>query len=92
MRLQFFYHQYQDLQMAVDETYRIILRSTEKLEDAAKLALQRYLECHEELATWIKGCKNLCTGNVAWSLHIARYALAGVKLLDGTIEITVYLI
>jgi hypothetical protein len=83
--LQFFYHQYQDLQMAVDETYRIILRSTEKLEDAAKLALQRYPERHEELATWIKGCKNLCTGNVAWSLHIARYALAGVKLLDGTI-------
>ncbi|KAJ7790032.1 hypothetical protein B0H14DRAFT_2626473 [Mycena olivaceomarginata] len=30
---------YQDLQMAVDEIYRIILCSTEKLEDAAKLAL-----------------------------------------------------
>jgi hypothetical protein len=44
------YHQYQDLQMAVDETYRIILRSTEKLEDAAKLTLQRYPEHHEELA------------------------------------------
>ncbi|KAJ7894025.1 isoprenoid synthase domain-containing protein [Mycena leptocephala] len=81
------YHQLQDLQMAVDETYKIILRNMEKLEEAAKWALGRYPERRENLAAWIDGCKNMCTGNVTWSLHIARYAL-GVNALDGTTEIT----
>jgi hypothetical protein len=81
------YHQLQDLQTAVDETYKIILRSMEKLEEAAKRALGRYPERREDLAAWIDGCKNMCTGNITWSLHIARYAL-GVNALDGTTEIT----
>jgi hypothetical protein len=41
------YHQLQDLQMAVDETYKIILRNMEKLEEAAKRALGRYPERRE---------------------------------------------
>ncbi|KAJ7360778.1 isoprenoid synthase domain-containing protein [Mycena albidolilacea] len=82
------YHQYQELQTAVDETYRIILRGIEQLEDAGKLALKRFPERHEDLSAWIEGCKNMCTGNVLWSLHNARYAL-GVKAVDGTTEITI---
>ncbi|KAF7347133.1 Terpene cyclase [Mycena venus] len=80
------YHQHQSLQKAVDETYRLILRSIKKLEDAAKRALERYPE-RQGLATWIEGCKTMCTGNVAWSLHNGRYAL-GVEALDGTTTIT----
>ncbi|KAF7347139.1 Terpene cyclase [Mycena venus] len=81
------YHQHQDLQKAVDETHKIILRSIAKLEEAAKRALNRYPERRADLEAWIDGCKNMCTGNVRWSLHIARYGL-GVDALDGTTEIT----
>ncbi|KAJ6541535.1 isoprenoid synthase domain-containing protein [Mycena capillaripes] len=81
------YHQHQDLQKAVDETYKIILRSIERLEEGAKKALDKYPDRREDLTIWIDGCKNMCTGNMAWSLHIARYSL-GVKSLDGTTEIT----
>jgi SMC interacting uncharacterized protein involved in chromosome segregation len=82
------YHQHQDLQTAVDETYNIILRSIEKLEEAANLALDRYPERREDLATWIDGCKSMCTGNVTWSLHISRYALE-INVLDGATEIRI---
>ncbi|KAJ6541555.1 isoprenoid synthase domain-containing protein [Mycena capillaripes] len=80
------YHEHQDLQKAVDETYKIILRSIETLEEAARKALDKYPDRREDLTAWIDGCKNMCTGNMAWSLHIARYSL-GVKALDGTTEI-----
>ncbi|KAJ6562190.1 isoprenoid synthase domain-containing protein [Mycena capillaripes] len=82
------YHQHQDLQKAVDETYRIVHDSIEKLDEAARLALDRYPERYEDLGTWIDGCKNICTGSIAWSLHISRYSLGEVKALDGTTEIT----
>ncbi|KAJ6541553.1 isoprenoid synthase domain-containing protein [Mycena capillaripes] len=80
------YHQHQGLQKAVDETYKLILSSIERLEEAAKNALDKYPDRREDLTVWIDGCKNMCTGNMAWSLHISRYAL-GVQALDGTTEI-----
>jgi hypothetical protein len=82
------YHEHQDLQTAVDETYRIILRSIGKLEAAATRALERYPARREDLTKWIDGCKSMCTGNIAWSLQIARYALQ-VPNLDGTTEIII---
>ncbi|KAJ7339940.1 isoprenoid synthase domain-containing protein [Mycena albidolilacea] len=83
-----FYHQHEDLQKAVDETHRLILRSIEKLEQAVKRAVERYSERQEDLVTWIDGCKTMCTGNVTWSLYIPRFAL-GVEAVDGTTEITI---
>ncbi|KAJ6597498.1 isoprenoid synthase domain-containing protein [Mycena vulgaris] len=82
------YHEHQDLQTAVDETYKIILRSIGKLEVAATRALERYPARREDLTKWIDGCKSMSTGNIAWSLHIARYGLQ-VPNLDGTTEIII---
>ncbi len=82
------YHQYHDLQTAVDETFKIIQRSADTLEAAAKRALERYPERREDLTTWINGAKTMVTGNMAWSMHIRRYSL-GVADLDGTTEITI---
>ncbi|KAK7063503.1 terpene cyclase [Favolaschia claudopus] len=82
------YHQHRDLQTAVDETHKIILASINRLEVAAKNILKRYPERREDLTTWIDGCKTMCTGNLRWSLHIARYAL-GVDALDGTTGIRI---
>ena len=82
------YAEHRNLQTAVDETYKIIQRSADTLEAAAKRALERYPERREVLTTWINGAKTMVTGNMAWSMHIKRYAL-GVKDLDGTTEITI---
>lgn len=82
------YAQHRDLQTAVDETYKIIQRSAETLEAAAKRVLDRYPERQADLTTWINGAKAMVTGNMAWSMHIKRYAL-DVATLDGTTEITI---
>ncbi|KAJ6558270.1 hypothetical protein B0H19DRAFT_1070801 [Mycena capillaripes] len=63
---------HQDLQKAVDETCKMILHSILRLEEVTKQALYRHSDRQEDLTTWLEGCKNMCTGNMAWSLRIAR--------------------
>ncbi|RYO90208.1 hypothetical protein DL766_006131 [Monosporascus sp. MC13-8B] len=82
------YHQHGDLQTAVDETYKIIQRSAESFEAAARRALEKFPDRKQDLTTWINGAKNMVTGNMAWSMHIKRYDLK-VSDLDGTTEITI---
>lgn len=82
------YHEHQNLQAAVDATYKIVADSVAGLEGAAERALERYPERRDDLLSFIGGAKSMCTGNIAWSMHIPRYNL-GVDKLDGTTEITI---
>jgi hypothetical protein len=81
------YHQYQDLQTAVDTTYKILQESAAAFEAAATRATERYPD-RPDLKLWIQGAKTMVTGNITWSLFIRRYSLE-VQDLDGTTEITI---
>lgn len=82
------YHEHQDLQIAVNEAYKIIVRSANNLEASAERVLERYPKRRADLKIWIDGAKTMVTGNMAWSMHIRRYNL-GIMALDGTTEITI---
>lgn len=82
------YHEHQNLQVAVDETFKIITSSAARLDAAAKNVLERFPDRHADLEPFIRGAKTMITGNMAWSRHVPRYNL-GIDKFDGTTEITI---
>lgn len=82
------YHQNQDLQVAVDELYRLLAGSAAELEAAAQRAIRRYPHRRGDLEAFVTGAKTMVTGNIAWSKYITRYGL-GISKFDGTTEITI---
>ncbi|KAF7355592.1 Terpene cyclase [Mycena sanguinolenta] len=81
------YHENQDLQKAVDETYKIVADAVANLEAAHTRLLKKYPGRREDLEVFVTGAKGMCTGNIEWSKRIRRYHL-GVPRFDGTTEIT----
>ncbi|KAF3934723.1 hypothetical protein ABW20_dc0106445 [Dactylellina cionopaga] len=84
------YHEHQNIQAAVDETFKMISDSTVMFEAAANRMLEKYAT-HPNLGAveaFISGLKLICTGNVTWSSQTRRYQL-GVDKFDGTTSITI---
>lgn len=82
------YHQHKDLQVAVDELYKLLAGSAAELEAAAQRAIRRYPGRRGDLEAFVTGAKTMVTGNMAWSKYITRYGL-GISKFDGTTEITI---
>ncbi|KAF3929391.1 hypothetical protein ABW19_dt0206252 [Dactylella cylindrospora] len=81
------YHEYQNLQVAVDKAYRMIAESVARLDATAEALLERYPKKRRELEAFTYGLKTMCTGNIVWSKMSERYHL-GVENFDGTTFIT----
>lgn len=82
------YHAHQDLQVAVDKAYDLVVRAVDSLEASEKSLGERYPDRRKDLAAFVTGAKTMCTGNVSWSMHIKRYHL-GIAACDGTTEIVI---
>ncbi|KAK7957686.1 terpenoid synthase [Apiospora saccharicola] len=82
------YHEYQDLQAAMDQTYEIVKASVRRLDSAAERLLERYPDRRADLEAFIAGAKTMCTGNIEWSIRNKRYNL-GLSKCDGTTEIVI---
>ncbi|KAK8106558.1 isoprenoid synthase domain-containing protein [Apiospora kogelbergensis] len=82
------YHQYQDLQTAVDKTYELIEATVARLRATAAEIQMLYPERREDLLAFVAGAQSSITGNMAWSLANKRYDL-GISKCDGTAEITI---
>ncbi|KAI0149421.1 isoprenoid synthase domain-containing protein [Pestalotiopsis sp. NC0098] len=77
-----------NLQVAVDELYKLLAGSAAELEAAAQRAIRRYPDRRGDLEAFVTGAKTMVTGNMAWSKYITRYGL-GISKFDGTTEITI---
>lgn len=86
LRVAVLYHEHQDLQVAVNKAYDLVVRAVESLETSEKALLGRYPERCADLKAFVNGAKTMCTGNIAWSMHVKRYGL-GITKCDGTNEI-----
>lgn len=82
------YHEHQDLQAAVNKAYDLVACAVESLETSEKALLGRYPERCADLRLFVNGAKTMCTGNIAWSMHIKRYNL-GITKCDGKTEIVI---
>ncbi|EPS35637.1 hypothetical protein H072_10922 [Dactylellina haptotyla CBS 200.50] len=84
------YHEHKDLQVAVDETFKMISDSKSMFDATANRLLERY-DSHpklDALEALVNGLKLMSTGNVAWSKQAKRYSL-GVEKFDGATSITI---
>ncbi|KAK8051744.1 hypothetical protein PG993_003129 [Apiospora rasikravindrae] len=82
------YHQYHDLQIAVDKTYVMVKCSIARLLAAEARLLELFPGRQEEVAAFVGGAKTMITGNITWSIQNARYGL-GISKCDGTTEIVI---
>lgn len=82
------YHEHQDLQKALDETYKIVVDSIADMNASFESLVRRYPDRRADLELYVKGARTMCWGNMEWSRRITRYRL-GVNTFDGTTEITI---
>ncbi|KAK8129067.1 hypothetical protein PG984_010175 [Apiospora sp. TS-2023a] len=82
------YHEHQDLQAAVDQTYEIVKGSVARLNASAARLLQHHRDRRADLEAFITGAQTMCTGNIEWSIRNKRYNLGFTKC-DGTAEIVI---
>ncbi|KAF8323759.1 terpenoid synthase, partial [Clavulina sp. PMI_390] len=82
------YHQHRDLQIAVNETYKLLARSVHDLETAAANLYRRFPDRRADLEKFVAGAQTMVTGNMEWSKKIPRYKLGGITKFDGTTEVT----
>ncbi|KAK7926492.1 terpenoid synthase [Apiospora marii] len=82
------YHEHQDLQAAVDQTYELVKGSVARLNASAARLLEHHPDRRADLEAFITGAQTMCTGNIEWSIRNKRYNLGFTKC-DGTAEIVI---